>query len=216
MHLEDTASHPIASYLREETNTCLTTISFQVVVESDKVPPQPPLLKTKQPQFPQPLLIRLVLQTPLEPRCPPLDTLQHLEVFLVVRGPKLNTVLQVRPHQCRVQVHNHLPAPAGHTIPDTSHDAIGRLGHLGTLLAHVQPAVDQNPKVLFRWAAFQPLFPKLVALHGVVVTEVQDPAFGLVEPHTVGLGPSTQSVQVPLQSLPTLEQIDTPPLLRVI
>jgi len=42
------------------------------------------------------------------------------------------------------------------------------------------------------------------------VTEVQEPSFGLVEPHTVGLGPSIQSVQIALQSLPTLKQIDTP------
>ena len=47
-------------------------------------------------------------------------------------------------------------------------------------------------------------------LHGVVVTQVQDPALGLVEPHTVGLGPSMQPVQIPLQSLPTLQQISTP------
>jgi len=26
----------------------------------------------------------------------------------------------VRPHQCRVQGHDRLPAPAGHTIPETS------------------------------------------------------------------------------------------------
>jgi len=48
------------------------------------------------------------------------------------------------------------------------------------------------------------------------VTEVQDPALGLVEPHRVGLSPSIQSVQIPLQSLPTLEQIDTPTQLGVI
>ena len=61
MQLEAIASRPVASYLGEETNTCLTTTSFQVVVDSDKVPPQPPLLQTKQPQFPQPLLRRLML-----------------------------------------------------------------------------------------------------------------------------------------------------------
>ena len=61
MQLEAIASCPIASYLGEETNTCLTTTSCQAVVESNKVPPQPPLLQTKQPQLPQPLLIRLVL-----------------------------------------------------------------------------------------------------------------------------------------------------------
>ena len=61
MQLEAIASRPIAGYLGEETNPCLTTISFQVVVESDNVSPQPPLLQTKQAQFPQPFLIRLVL-----------------------------------------------------------------------------------------------------------------------------------------------------------
>ena len=39
----------------------LSTTSFQGVVESDKVSPEPPLLQTKQAQFPQLLLIRLVL-----------------------------------------------------------------------------------------------------------------------------------------------------------
>ncbi|KAK4829020.1 hypothetical protein QYF61_001795 [Mycteria americana] len=135
-------------------------------------------------------------------RCASLDTLQHLHVFLVVRGPKLNTAFEVRPHQCPVQGHDHFPSPAGHTIPDTSQDAIGFLGHLGTLLAHIQLAVDQHP---------QP-----VALHGVVVTQVQDLALGLIEPHTSGLGPSIQPLQIPLQSLPTLQQINTPTQLGVI
>jgi len=38
MQVEAIASCPITSYLGEETNTCLTTTSFQVVVESNKVP----------------------------------------------------------------------------------------------------------------------------------------------------------------------------------
>jgi len=58
---EAIASRPIARYLGEETNTQLTTTSFQVVVEGNKVSSQPPLLQSKQSQFPQPLLIRLVL-----------------------------------------------------------------------------------------------------------------------------------------------------------
>ncbi|KAK4830892.1 hypothetical protein QYF61_013821 [Mycteria americana] len=214
--LEAISSCPIASYFGEKTDTHLTTTSFQVVVESHKVSPQPPFLQAKQPQFPQPLLIRLVLQTLHQLRCPSLDTLQHLHVSLVVRGPKLNAGFEVRPHQCRVQGHNHFPGPAGHTIFDTSQDAIGLLGHLGTLLAHIQAAVNQHPRVLFHQAAFQPLFPKPVALHGVAVTQVQDLALGLVEPHTIDLGPSIQPVQVPLQSLPTLKQINTPAQLGVI
>jgi len=39
---------------------------------------------------------------------------------------------------------------------------------------------------------------------------------GLVEPHTTGLGPLIQSVQIPLQSLPTLKQMDTPAQLGVV
>ncbi|KAK4806232.1 hypothetical protein QYF61_013376 [Mycteria americana] len=142
--------------------------------------------------------------------------LQPLNVSLVVRGPKPNTVFEVRPHQCRVQGHDHFPSPAGHAIFDTSQDAIGLLGHLGTLLAHIQVAVNQHPQVLLCLAAFQPLFPKPVALHGIVVAQMQDLALGLVEPHTIGLGPSIQPVQVPLQSLPTLKQINTPAQLGVV
>ncbi|KAK4821776.1 hypothetical protein QYF61_000837 [Mycteria americana] len=172
--------------------------------------------QTKQSQFPQLLLITLLLQTLYQLHCPSLDTLQHVHVFLVLRDPKLNTVFEVRLYQHQVQGHGHFPSPAGHTIPDTSQDAIGFLVHLGTLLAHVQPAINQHPQVLFCQAAFQPLFPKPVALHGVVVTQVQDPALGLVKPHTIDLGPSIQPVQIPLQSLPTLEHIDTPTQFGVI
>ncbi|KAK4822326.1 hypothetical protein QYF61_013025 [Mycteria americana] len=102
---------------------------------------------------------------------------------------------------------HHCFSPAGHSIPDTSQDTIGLLGHLGTLLAHIQLAVNQHPQVLLCWAAFQPLFPKPVALHGVAVTQVQDPALSFAEPHTTDLSPLIQPVQVPLQSLLTLQQI---------
>ncbi|KAK4822849.1 hypothetical protein QYF61_020649 [Mycteria americana] len=180
--LEAISSRPTTRYLGEETDPHLSTTSFQA----------------KQSQLPQPLLIRLVLQTLHQLRCPSLDTLQPLNVSLVVGGPKLNTVFEVRPHQCRVQGHDHFPSPAGHAIFDTSQDAIGFLGHLGTLLAHIQVAVDQHPQVLLCQAAFQPLFPKPVALHGVAVAQVQDPALGLVQSHTIDLGPSIQPVQVAL------------------
>ncbi|KAK4826388.1 hypothetical protein QYF61_008059, partial [Mycteria americana] len=212
VQLEAISFCPITCYLGEETDPHLSTTSFQVVVESNKVSPQPPLLQAKQPQFPQPLLIKLLLQTLHQLRCPSLDTLQHLNVSLVVGGPNLNTVFKMRPPQCRVQGHDHFPTPAGHTISDTSQDAVGFLGHLGTLPAHVQVTVNQHSQVLFCQAAFQPLFPKPVALHGVAVTQVQDLALGLVKPHTVDLGPSIQ----PVQSLPTLKQINTPTQLGVI
>ncbi|KAK4819909.1 hypothetical protein QYF61_014644 [Mycteria americana] len=216
VQLEAISSCPITCYLGEETDPHLTSISFQVVVESDEVSPQPPFLQAEQPQLPQPLLISLVLQTLPQLRCPSLDTLQPLNVSLGARGPTLNTAFEVRPHQCPVQGHDHCPAPAGHAIPDTSQDAVGFLGHLGTLLAHIQLAVNQHSQVLFQWAAFQPLYPKPVALHGAVVAQVQDLALGLIKPHPIDLSPLIQPVQVPLQSLPALQQINTPAQFGII
>ncbi|KAK4832875.1 hypothetical protein QYF61_025971 [Mycteria americana] len=206
VQLEAVSSCPMACYLGEEADTHLTTTSFQVVVESDKVSPQPLLLQAKQSQFPQLLLIRLLLQTLHQLHCPSLDVLQHLNVLLVVRGPKWNTAFEGD---------DHFPSPAGHTISDTSQDGVGLLGHLGTLLAHVQLAVKQYPQVLLCQAALQPLFPKPVALHGVVVIQAQDLALSLVEHHTVGLGPSIQPVRVPLQALPAFKEVNTPTQLSV-
>ncbi|KAK4823926.1 hypothetical protein QYF61_008312 [Mycteria americana] len=143
VQLEAISSCPITCYLGEETDPHFSTASFQ----------------DKQSQLPQPLLRRLLLQTLHQLCCPSLDTLHHLNVPLVVGGPKLNTVFE---------------------------------------------------------AAFQPLFPKPVALHGIAVAQVQDLALGLVKPHAIDLGPSIQPVQVPLQSLPTLKQINTPAQLGVI
>ncbi|KAK4815730.1 hypothetical protein QYF61_006768 [Mycteria americana] len=152
--------------------TTLDSTGASTFTSTDGIVPTRPL--AKQPQFPQPLLIRLLLQTLHQLRCPSLDSLQHLNVSLVVRGPKLNTVFEVWPHQCQVQGHDHFPSPAGHAIFDTTQDAIGFVGHLGTLPAHIQAAVNQHPQVLLCQAAFQPLLPKSVALHGVAVAQVQD------------------------------------------
>lgn len=90
-------------YLAEEANYCFTTTSFHVIVESDNVSPQPPLLQTGRSQFCQPHLIRLELQSTHQICYPSLETLQGLNIFLLVRGTKLNTALEMWPHQCWVQ-----------------------------------------------------------------------------------------------------------------
>jgi len=79
----------------EETNIRLTTTSFQASVKSNMVSPQPRLLQTEQPQFPQLLLIRFVLQTLYQPCCPSLDMLQHLNALLAVRGPCLSALIHL-------------------------------------------------------------------------------------------------------------------------
>jgi len=156
------------------------------------------LLQNKQHQFLQLLLIRLVLQTSHQLHCSSLNTLQGLKVFLVVRGPKLNAVLEVQAQQGWVQSGDHCLAPAGNTISDTSQDAIGLLGHQGTLLAHVQLSVNEHPQVCFFYTVFQSLYPKPVTLPGVVVAKVQDLALGLAELHPTGLSPAIQPAQIPL------------------
>jgi len=85
--------------LGEKVKPLFITTSLQEAVECNEVSSEPPLLQTKQSQLLQPLLIRLVLQTPHHFHCPSLDMFQGLDVFLVARGPKLNTVLKVWPHQ---------------------------------------------------------------------------------------------------------------------
>ncbi|RMC17992.1 hypothetical protein DUI87_04868 [Hirundo rustica rustica] len=135
---ETVSSRSASCCLEKETNPQLPTATLQEAVGSDKVTSESPFLRAKQPQLPQSFFIWLVLQVLQQPRCPPLDTLKHLNVLPKLRGPELDTTLKVWPDQCRVQGKNDLPAPSGHTIPDPGQDAIGPLGHLGTLLAHVQ------------------------------------------------------------------------------
>jgi len=86
-------------YLGEEANPHTSTISFQVAVVSDKVSSEPPLLQTEHSWFSQPLLIRLVLWIPHN-LIPLLWTNSGASItFFVVRGPRLNTVLVMQPHQ---------------------------------------------------------------------------------------------------------------------
>ena len=65
----------------------------------------------------------------------------------------------------------------------------------------------------FLYTVFQPLCPKPVALPGVIVAKVQDPAFGLVESHPIDF---SSAIQTPLQGLATPRQIDASSQLGVI
>ncbi|KAK4806786.1 hypothetical protein QYF61_005582 [Mycteria americana] len=77
----------------------------------------------------------------------------------------------------------------------------------GTLLAHVQPGVHQDPQVLFCQAAFQLGGPQHVLVPGVVPLQGQDFALPLVELHEVPVSPFLQLVEVPLDDSMTLWHI---------
>ena len=85
MQLEAVPYRSVASYLREEANPHLTTASFQFTVKSDKVSLEPSLLQTEQSQFPQLLLIRVVLQTP---RSFTVLLWAHFSTSICSEGPK--------------------------------------------------------------------------------------------------------------------------------
>ena len=114
----------------------------------------------------------------------------QLNILLLVRRLKLNTAYKTWSNQCCLQGHNNLCHPAGHSISDTGQDAIGLLGCLGTLLAHVYSPADRNPGP-FLPGSFPATLPLACTTAEVVVTQVQHPILSFVELHEIGLGPLT-------------------------
>ena len=104
-------------------------------------------------------------------------------------------------HQSRVDRQNHLPPPAGYAAFDATQDSVGFVGCELALTAHVQLFIHQYPQVLLGRAALKPFLPQTVLILGVVPTQMQDLALGLVEPHGVHTGSPLQLVQVPLDGI---------------
>ncbi|KAK4831204.1 hypothetical protein QYF61_016041 [Mycteria americana] len=179
---------------------------LKILKGCNKVSPEPSLLQDKQPQLSQPFLIGEVFHPPDHFCGPPLDLLQQVHVFPVLRAQ--DTVLQVRSHQSGVEGQNHLPQPAGHASFDAAQGTVGLLGCERTLPVHVQLFIHQYPHVLLGRAALNPIIPQPVLILEVAPTQVQDPALGLVEPHEVHTGPLLQLVQVLLDSMPSLRRLN--------
>ena len=81
--------------------------------------------------------------------CSPVHTPEQLHVLLEMRDLQvLNTAVNVQSHQYKVQRDNNFFIPADHTISDAVLATISLLGHLSTLLVHVQSVVKQHPSDL--------------------------------------------------------------------
>ncbi|KAK4814406.1 hypothetical protein QYF61_018165 [Mycteria americana] len=93
---------------------------------------------------------------------------------------------------------------------------IGLLGCERTLSAHVQLFIHQYPQVLLHRAALNPFTPQPVLIPGVALTQMQDPALGLVEPHEVHMGLLLQLVQIPLDGIPSLRRVNRTTQLGVV
>lgn len=58
---------------------------------------------------------------------------------------------------------------------DMLEDTVGPFGCQGTLLTHIQPAVNQNPQIPFHGTSLHPLIPQSVHLSRVAPSQVQYP-----------------------------------------
>ena len=101
---------------------------------------------------------------------PPLDALQQVHVFPVLRIPHLDTVFQVRSHQPRAEGQDPLSDLLTTTL-DAAHDTVGFLGCEDTLLACVQLAIHKYPQVLFGRAV---LYHLLDSIDSETMTQVKD------------------------------------------
>ena len=77
-----------------------------------------------------------------------MDSVQKLCVFYVLWCPAVHPVLQARLQQCRPERVNPFPHPAGNVNLNAPQGTVVLCGCLGTLLTHVQFAVDQDPQAL--------------------------------------------------------------------
>ncbi|KAK4828525.1 hypothetical protein QYF61_026947 [Mycteria americana] len=129
---------------------------------------------------------------------PPLDLLQQVHVFPVLRAPELDAVLQVQDlafglveaHEVhtgpllelvQVPLDGILSLRRVNCTTQLAQDTVGFRGCEGTLLAHVQLFIHQYPQVLLCRAALNPFIPQPVLILGVAHTQVQDLALGPVE-----------------------------------
>jgi len=118
--------------------------------------------------------------------------------------------------QSGVEGQNHLPQPAGHAAFYAAQDIVGLLASKHTLPAHVQLLNHQYPLLLLSRVALNPLIPQPVLIAGVALTQVQDLALDLVEPHEVHMGPLLKLVQVPLDGILSFRHVNCITQLGVI
>lgn len=112
---------------------------------------QPPLLHDEPPRLPQPLGIGHVLHTfPSSLPFPSLHPLQPLNVLPQLRGPQLDTALELWPHQRPAQGRKHCLVATG----------LGPLAHMDTPGSAVHPPGAPRPLLL---GAFPHTLPQLGA-----------------------------------------------------
>ena len=178
---------------------------LQVLKSWYKISLEPSLLQTEQPQLSQPFFTGEVFHSSDNFCVPPLDPLQQLHGFPVLRAPELDAGLHVGSHaQSRAEGQNRLPQPAAHASFDAAQDTAGLLGCEHLLMGHVDLLVPHHPQVLLLRPALNPFSAYPVFVLVIAPTHVQDLAFGL-ERLEVCTGPPLKDVQDPPDGIPSLQ-----------
>ena len=76
---------------------------------------------------------------------PPLGPLQQLCILPLLEAPGLDAVLQMGPHEGRVEGDSPFTVPVGHSFFGAAQDTVGILGCKSTLLAHIHLFIHQDP-----------------------------------------------------------------------
>ena len=70
---------------------------------------------------------------------------------------------------------------ASYAVLDASQDTAGPSGCQGTLLTHIQLAINTNPQMSFQEAVVQPLIPQSVHITRIAPSQVENLALALVK-----------------------------------
>lgn len=111
-----------------------------------------------------------------------LDSLQCVHISFVLACLKQDKGHQTWPCQCWAGRKDPFPWPDGSVLPNA---AINLLFRKGTLLAYVQPGVQQNHQILFCQAVFRLASFWNILVHGIVPSQMENSALHLGELHEV-------------------------------
>lgn len=131
-----------------------------------------------------------------------LATFQHVQVSLILGRSALDTLSST-------EGKDHLPPPPTNTLPDAAQEAFNFWGYKGTLLAHGQLGIHQDPQGVFWLAAFQPLGLQPVLVPGVIFPPGTRLHIFPCWIHDVPVSPFIQSVEVLLDGSPALWSINS-------
>jgi len=171
----------------EEANSHPATSSFQVVVESKKVSPEPPLLQREEHSS------SLRCSQPLTALLPSSGHTPGLQCFPCSEEPSSEHSLTRAEYRGTV----------------SSLLLLAALLLIQVMLLLAFSATWAHCWLTFSWLSLIPpdpfppciflaTLPKTVGMHGVIVTNVQDPTLGHIELHPTGPSTSVQSIQIPL------------------